>query len=89
MSLCYLRDTTNYGVVYTHEDNRSIGFVDSDYVGDLDIRRSTTSYVFTLGRDAIFWRSMLQLAIALSTTEAEYMAMVECAKEVLRLLYLI
>lgn len=89
MSLCYLRDTTNYGVVYTREDNRSIGFVDSDYVGDLDIRRSTTSYVFTLGRDAIFWRSMLQLAIALSTTEAEYMAMVECAKEVLRLLYLI
>ena len=77
----YLRGTTNYGVFYTHKDSRLIGFVDSDYVRDLDMRKSTTCYVFTLGGGAISWRSMLQPTVALSTTEAEYMAAVECAKE--------
>lgn len=58
-----------------------IGFVDLDYVRDLYMRRLKTGYVFTLGGGAISWKLMLQLMVALSTTEAEYMAMVECAKE--------
>ena len=49
----FLRGTTNYGVFYTHKDSRLIGFVDSDYVRDLDMRKSTTCYVFTLGEGAI------------------------------------
>ncbi|KAL4292152.1 hypothetical protein GQ457_14G024210 [Hibiscus cannabinus] len=41
---------------------------------DLDDRRSTTGYVFTLGGGPICWKSTVQPIVALSTTEAEYMA---------------
>ncbi|KAE8714902.1 hypothetical protein F3Y22_tig00110187pilonHSYRG00229 [Hibiscus syriacus] len=59
------------------------GYVDSDYAGDLDNRRSTTGYVFTLGGGPICWKSTVQSVVALSTTEAEYMAAAEAAKEAL------
>ena len=57
------------------------GFVDSDYAGNLEKRRSTMGYVFTCGGGPVSWRSMLQLISTLSTTEAEYMALTEAAKE--------
>ena len=56
-----------------------IGYVDSDYAGDLDKRRS---YVFTFSQALVSWRSTLQSIVALSTTEVEYMAMTEAMKEV-------
>ncbi|KAL0459210.1 UNVERIFIED_CONTAM: Retrovirus-related Pol polyprotein from transposon TNT 1-94 [Sesamum latifolium] len=59
------------------------GYVDSGYAGDLDDRRSITRYVFTLGGGPICWKSTVQSIIALFTTEAEYMAVVEAAKEAL------
>ena len=55
--------------------------MDSDYAGDLDKCRSTTAYVFILACGPVSWKSNLQSTIALSTTEAEYMAVTEGAKE--------
>ena len=52
-----------------------IGCVDSDYAGDLDKRRSTTEYVFTLSQALVSWCSILQSTITFSTTKGEYMAM--------------
>jgi len=57
------------------------GYVDSDFGGDLDKRWSLTDYVFTLGGCAISWKSTLQSTIALSSTEADYMAITEAIKE--------
>ncbi|GKC56115.1 transposable element, partial [Tanacetum coccineum] len=57
------------------------GYCDSDYARDLDKRRSTTGYVFTLAKAPISWKSTLQSTTALSTTKAEYMAMTETVKE--------
>ena len=57
--------------------------MDTDYAGDLNDRRSTTGYVFTLAGGPICWRSMIQSLVALSTTESEYMAVAEAAKEAL------
>ena len=37
-------------------------------------------YVFTLSQTPVSWRSILQSTIALSTTEVEYMAMMEAMK---------
>ncbi|GKG01605.1 hypothetical protein Tco_0306310 [Tanacetum coccineum] len=52
-----------------------------DYVRDLDKRRSTTGYVITLAKALVSWKSTLQSTTALSTIEAEYMAMTDVVKE--------
>ena len=57
------------------------GYVDSDFAGDLDKRKSNTSYVFTLARWAVSWVSKLQTVVALSTTKAEYMVAAQACKE--------
>eukprot|EP00253_Pinus_taeda_P002288 PITA_02288 len=49
--------------------------------GDLDKRRSTAGYVFTLAGGAISWMSKLQETIALSTTKVEYIAASDASKE--------
>eukprot|EP00253_Pinus_taeda_P026819 PITA_26819 len=51
--------------------------------GDLDKRRSTSGYVFTLAGGAISWMSKLQNIVALSTTEKEYVAASHACKEVI------
>ena len=60
-----------------------MGYVDSDYAGDLDQRRSLTGYVFQINGCTVSWKSTLQQVVALSTTEAEYIALTEAIKEAL------
>ena len=57
--------------------------MDSDYAGNIDDRRSTIGYVFTLSGGPVCWRSTLQFLVAMSTTKGEYMALAEAAKEAL------
>ena len=56
-------------------------YVDLDYGGDLDKRRSLSSYLFTFGGTPISWKASLQPTTTLSTTEVEYMAITEAVKE--------
>ena len=63
--------------------NSVVGYVDADYAGEVDDKRSTTGYVFTLSGGPICWKSTLQSIVAMSTTEAEYMAIAEASKEAL------
>ncbi|XP_038981679.1 secreted RxLR effector protein 161-like [Phoenix dactylifera] len=80
--LRYLKDTSNLGLVFSAQSNCTVtGFSDSDYASDLDRRRSLTGYVFTPSGCAVSWKATLQPTVALSTTEAEYMALTEAAKE--------
>jgi hypothetical protein len=58
-----------------------VGYCDADWAGDLQDRRSTTWFVFIMGGGAISWSSKQQPTIALSTTEAEYMASTQATKE--------
>ena len=60
-----------------------VGYVDSDCAGNIDDRRSTTSYVFTLFGGLVCWRSTLQSLVAMSTTKVEYMAVAEATKKAL------
>jgi len=59
--------------------------LDSDFVGDVDSRRSrsTIGYVFTLESRTVSRVSRLQKIVALSTTEAEYVATIETYKELI------
>ena len=82
--LRYIQGTVDIGLKFEKDRNvgkHLVGYVDSDYAGDLDKRRSTTGYVFTIAGGPVSWRSTLQSTVALSTTEAEYMAVTEAFKE--------
>ncbi|KAG8491014.1 hypothetical protein CXB51_014181 [Gossypium anomalum] len=79
--LRYLRGTTDVCLQFGRTKDGVIGFVDADFARDLDRRRSLTGYVFTIGGCAISWKATLQTTVALSNTEAEYMAITEACKE--------
>jgi len=80
--LRYLKGTVELGIFYRRRKNRSLklmAFTDSDYAGDLNDRRSTSGFVFLMASGAICWASKKQPVVALSTTEAEYIAAAFCA----------
>ncbi|GJU01945.1 secreted RxLR effector protein 161-like protein [Tanacetum coccineum] len=78
----YLKGTSDVGLIYGGDHEYLVaGYSDSDYAADLDARRSLTGYVFTIGNSVVSWKATLQPSVALSTTEAEYMALTEAAKE--------
>nr|GEY89640.1 hypothetical protein [Tanacetum cinerariifolium] len=56
------------------------GFFNSDYGGCLDSSKSTTGYVFTVGATSVSWMPKIQKCVAMSTTEAEYMAIARLEK---------
>ena len=78
--LRYLKGTVDYSLNYQKSDDSIEGHVDADWGRCKIDRRSVTGYVFTLCRGAITWKSQKQRTVALSSTEAEYMALAECAK---------
>jgi Reverse transcriptase (RNA-dependent DNA polymerase) len=78
--LRYVHGTTDFGVHFGEAEGLQ-GYCDSDYAGELDTRRSTSGFVFTLHGGAVSWSSRLQPTVAVSTTEAEYMAAGYAVKE--------
>ena len=79
---CYLKGTINLGLKYERSDDSSlIGFSDADWAGDMDNRHSTTGNLFVMSGGAISWLSRKQSVVALSTTEAEYVALSTATQE--------
>lgn len=60
-----------------------VGYVDTNFAGDLNLRRSTIGFVFALANGSIGWMSHLQYVVALSTIEVEYMATAHANREVI------
>ena len=79
--LRYIRGTSIIGLCFGGSEFIVRGYVDSDFAGDLDKRKSTTGYVFTFAGGVVSWLSKLQTVVALSTTKAEYMATTQACKE--------
>ena len=86
----YLRGTTRLGIYQSSEcSNEVIGYSDVDWAGDINDRKSTSGYIFKLNGGAVSWRSKKQSCVALSTAEAEYIALSAAAQESLWLNQLI
>ena len=57
--LRYLRGTSDVCLEFGRSSSSLVGYVDSDYAGDLDKRISLTGYVFTLGGSVVSWKASL------------------------------
>lgn len=78
----YLNYSADFALTFQSNKNpKLVGYCDSDWGGDIISRKSTTGYLFLLGNSAISWASALQKTVALSSCEAEYMALKEATKE--------
>jgi hypothetical protein len=78
----YLKNDPGRGIVYSGKHGLQLqGFVDSDFAGCEDSRRSTTGWVFTLAGGPVSWSAQRQKTVATSTMDAEYIAGAEAAKE--------
>ncbi|XP_031268243.1 secreted RxLR effector protein 161-like [Pistacia vera] len=81
--LRYIRSTVHVGLNFCKRNSSLdlVGYVDSDFAGDRDSRKSTATYHFTLGGNCIGWKSQIQLLVALSKTEAKYVDVTDAFKE--------
>ncbi|MGH7974287.1 MAG: reverse transcriptase domain-containing protein [bacterium] len=90
----YLQGTKEKGIIYRPTKDLSLDcYVDADFAGlwhaeddqDPTCVRSRTGYVITFGGCPLLWVSRLQTEIALSTTEAEYIALSQSMRDLLSL----
>lgn len=87
----YLSGTRSLGLTYIHHQQQNqqenavtlTGYCDADWAGDVTDRKSTSGYCTMMNGNLISWQSKKQPTVALSSTEAEYMALTEAAKELM------
>ena len=80
--LHYIKGTIEYMITYGR-DNKDIwliGYVDTDYSSNLDNRRSCSGHIFVQAGGPTSWGTQYQPTVALSTTEAKYMALTRVMK---------
>ncbi|XP_031285874.1 secreted RxLR effector protein 161-like [Pistacia vera] len=83
--LKYINSTVCVGHEYCKRNTALdlVGFVDADFAGDKDTRKSTTAYFFTLGGNCISWKSQSRPIVALSLIESKYIVVTDAVKEAL------
>ena len=91
--LRYLKYTLDYELCYRKcsDGLTLIGYSDADWASSTDDRRSITGYCFSLTKTGplISWKSRKQRTVALSSCEAEYMALSATIQEGLHLTQLL
>ena len=71
----YLKGTIDFGLYYDNShEYRLYGYTDEDWAGSISDRKSTSGGCYSMGSAMISWFSRKQSSVALSTTEAEYIA---------------
>lgn len=83
----YLKGDPSNGLIYRSDScaKKLEAYSDADYAGDLKTRRSTTGFIIFYCGAPIAWCSRRQPIVALSSTEAEFIAAADCVKELLYL----
>lgn len=79
--LLYLKHFPDLKIVLGGTDITLSGHSDSDWAENLDDRRSTTGFLLKLGDHLVSWQSRRQPTVALSSTEAEYMALTDASRD--------
>ncbi|GKA67494.1 hypothetical protein Tco_0767411 [Tanacetum coccineum] len=80
----YLKGTINWGLWYLKDTAMALtAYADADHIGCQDTRRSTSGSAQFLGDKLVNWSSKKQKSTAISTTEAEYIAMSGCCAQIL------
>ena len=82
--LRYLQGTRHHELTYGcagGADRQLYGCSDSDWGNDANDRRSYTGWVFLLHDGAVSWQACKQRTVALSSTDAEYMAAAQATRE--------
>ena len=90
--LRYLKTTLDYCITYSSAAPLGFSpniFSDANHAGCLETARSTTGFVVIMNGGAVHWSSKRQPTVALSTCEAEYMALTETSKHTMWLRQLI
>lgn len=88
----YIAGTSDYGCTYTNksfENLKLLGYSDSDHVGDLETRKSTSGVVFFLNGNIVSWTSQKQRVVALSSCESKYIVAASAACQGIWLIRLI
>ena len=87
----YVKNTHHVGIRFTRPsgdielEGILHGYSDADWAGQIEDRRFTSGYVFRIAGGPVSWQSKTQKSVALSTAEAEYMALSDAAKEAMHL----
>ncbi|GKD23141.1 hypothetical protein Tco_1224844, partial [Tanacetum coccineum] len=80
----YLRGTVNRGLWYPKDSSVALtAYADADHAGFQDTRRSTSGCIQLLGERLVSWSSKRQKSAAISSMEAEYIALSGCCAQVL------
>jgi hypothetical protein len=79
--LRFLKGTRSWRLSLGGADPSFCAYTDADWGGDRDDRRSIGAYMVKIGCGTVSWKSKKQGCVALSSTEAEYMALCQVAKE--------
>lgn len=81
--LRYVKGTIDLKLTYKKYLNAEmiIGFIDADWAGDTVSRKSTSGYCFQIFGCTVSWCLRKQSCIAVSSTEAEYIALSQCITE--------
>ena len=77
----YLKGKVKLRFLYKASDKDMEGYSDADWAADSEDRRSTSGNVFLMSNGAISWARQKQPTIALSTAEAEYIALCLATQE--------
>jgi hypothetical protein len=81
----YLKYIPSLGLYFKRKyaDQELHVYVDTDWAGCPDTRRSTTGYIIKLTKSPVSWSSRRQRTVAISTCEAEYVAGYKATQEII------
>ena len=79
--LRYIKGTLHHGIEFTNGPLSLSAYIDADWAGDPDDKRSTSGFLIYLGSNVITWSAKKQPTVSRSSTESEYRALAFASAE--------